>query len=383
MTAPVRRLGVRAARAGADAVESALRSPRLAWLWRRRFTTAVLAARGLRWLDRQTDTRVDTSRAGRALMAAVPDAIVRLGARLPGGCVLVSATNGKTTTTNLLASIMSAAGRDPVVNHVGANMPGGICAELVARSGHRRPPGMGVFEVDELWLDQVVPSLAPRVIALGNLFRDQLDRMGELDRVAARWRDLVSRLPRTTTLVVNADDPRVCQLAAGHPNVVHVGLADIDRGAPPPGSDVPACALCGGALHYDGAHIGHLGRWRCSVCGDHRPEPAVEVSAVRLNGLDGADVTLTVRRADTAPSVSRRVSLAVPGRFNVANAALAAGAALALGAEVDAVVTGLEAARGPFGRAEKLRIGDRRVTLVLAKESQRSGRGGHDAHRRR
>jgi len=364
---PVGRVGAASARLGASAVEAVLRSPRLRPLWRRRFDATVTTARWLRWIDRRTDTRIDPSRAGRALLVAAPDAVGRLADRLPRGCALVSAANGKTTTTNLLAAIVTAGGHDPVVNHVGANMPGGVCAELVGRSGRRRPaPDLGVFEVDELWLDQLVPPLAPRVIALGNLFRDQLDRMGELDRVAARWRDFVERLPAATVLVVNADDPRVCQLAAGRAPVVHVGCADVDRDSPPPGADVPDCARCGATLRYDGAHIGHLGRWWCPGCGDRRPRPDVEASDIRLHGLDGAEFTLTVRRQGGAMD-SRRATIGVPGRFNVANAALAAGVAVALGVGLDAVVTGLRSSPGAFGRAERLRIGDRDVTLVLAK----------------
>lgn len=356
-----------AARIGASAVEASLRTPSLRAGWQRRFDAAVAAARGLRWLDRHTDTRVDPSRPGRALLAVAPDALGRLAARLPDGCVLVSATNGKTTTNNLLADILRAAGRNPVVNHVGANMPGGICAELVSRARRGAiAADIGVFEVDELWLDHVVPPLAPRVISLGNLMRDQLDRMGEIDRVASRWRAFVDRLPASTVLVVNADDPRVCQLAGEHPGVRYVGLADVDRDAPPEGADVTDCARCGQALAFEGAHIGHLGRWWCPGCGDRRPQPAVEASGVRLRGLAGAEFTLTVR-GDDGSTASRPASVRVPGRFNVANAVTAAAAALALGVGLDDVVAGLAAAPGAFGRAEELRIGDRRVTLVLAK----------------
>ena len=223
--------GRTAARLAAAAAERVLRSAPL----RERVGPAVTLARLLRWLDRRTGTRIDTSRSGEALLAAVPDAIARLASRLPEGCVLVSATNGKTTTANLLADVLVAAGRRPVVNRAGANMPGGIAAELVAAGRGE----IGVFEVDELWLDQVAEAVQPRMLVLGALFADQLDRTGDADHVATRWAALVDRLPPATVVVVNADDPRVWQLAAGHPGVVAVGRAASGGRVAPPGSDAP------------------------------------------------------------------------------------------------------------------------------------------------
>ncbi len=359
------------ARSAASAIDRTIRSRAFRRSGRLRFPIVVAAARALRRVDRHTDTRIDPSRAGRALLAAAPDALGTLAGRLPGGCVLVSATNGKTTTTNLLAEIARAAGHDPVVNHLGANMPGGVCAELIGRSRRGARADLGVFEADELWLDHMVEPLAPRVVVLGNLFRDQLDRMGEIDRVAARWRACIAALPPSVVLVVNADDPRVCQLASSHPSVLHVGLAGHDREHPPVGADVPDCLHCGASLSYEGVHVGHLGQWSCPACGDRRPaRPVVEASDVTVHGLSGAAFTLSVRPAgaDGADGATdTRVQLAVPGRYNVANAVAAAGAAVALGWALPAIVAGLTSSAGAFGRTERLRIGAQTLTLVLAK----------------
>lgn len=357
------------ARSGAAMIDRTIRSRAFRGAGGRRFALALGAAKVLRRLDRHTDTRIDPSRAGRALLAADPAALGTLARRLPGGCTLVSATNGKTTTTNLLAEIARAGGHDPVVNHLGANMPGGVCAELIGRSRRGAlTADLGVFEADELWLDHMIEPLAPRVVVLGNLFRDQLDRMGELDRVAARWRACVAGLDPSTVLVVNADDPRVCQLAAAHPSVLYVGLADHDRVVPLIGSDVPDCLHCGAALTYEGVHVGHLGQWSCPACDDRRPpRPAVEASDVTVHGLSGASFTLTVRAPGAVTAASGRVQLSVPGRFNVANAVAAAGAALALGYPVPVIVAGLSRSAGAFGRSERLQIGAQALTLVLAK----------------
>ncbi|MGE3621122.1 MAG: MurT ligase domain-containing protein [Acidimicrobiia bacterium] len=360
--------GAGAARAGAAGAETALRSALFRGARGPRFELAVGTARALRWLDRRTDTRIDTSRAGRALLAAAPDALHALAGRLPGGCALVTGTNGKTTTTHLLAGVLRAAGRDPVVNRAGANMPGGICADLVGAARRGRVAGdLGVFEVDELWLDRIVPPLVPEVLVLGNLFRDQLDRTGELDRVTRRWQDLVAHLPATTALVVNADDPRVCQLAAPHPRRIHVGLGHHDRTTPPVHADVPDCLRCGARLGYDGAHIGHLGRWSCPGCGDARPAALdVEATALDLDGLQGATFTLAVR-GPTGATTTHGVHLVPPGRFNVANAVAAAGAALALGVAAPTIATGLSGTPSAFGRGEHLTVGHQALSLVLAK----------------
>ncbi|MCB0979539.1 MAG: DUF1727 domain-containing protein [Acidimicrobiaceae bacterium] len=371
-TPPRPPMTARLARPAAAATDRLVRSRLLRGAQGSRFAVAVAAARTLRHLDRATDTRIDPSRAGRALLAAAPHALGTLAGRLAGGCALVSATNGKTTTTNLLAAIVRAGGQDPVVNHVGANMPGGLTAELLARARRGRVTAdLGVFEIDELWLDHVVPPLLPKVIVLGNLFRDQLDRMGELDRVAARWRAFVAGLPPEVTLVVNADDPRVCQLAAVHPSLVLVGMDGVDRDGPAEHADIPDCQRCGTRIAYDGAHIGHLGRWRCPACGDRRPEQLHVVARdIAAGGLGGASFTLVAHMAPGAAmgeAGETRVTLAVPGRFNVANAALAGAAALSLGHDLATVTRGLGSSPGAFGRAEELRVAGRPLTMVLGK----------------
>src|SRR5271167_557879 len=130
-----------------------------------------------------------TSVPGKVLMRLAPEAIGELGARLPQGSVLISATNGKTTTAAMAASILEQAGVRLVHNRAGANMAGGIATTLLSAA---RPHGgmageLGLFEVDELWLGAVASQLHPRALLLGNLFRDQLDRYGELDAIAESW----------------------------------------------------------------------------------------------------------------------------------------------------------------------------------------------------
>ncbi|HTZ85758.1 MAG TPA: Mur ligase family protein, partial [Solirubrobacteraceae bacterium] len=155
-----------------------------------------------------------TSAPGKVLLALDSDAIGSLGARLREGSVLVSATNGKTTTAALAASVFEHAGIALVHNAAGANMAGGVATSLLnAAQGRGRIAGdLGLFEVDELWLDRLAAQLEPRAILLGNLFRDQLDRYGELETIADRWAAMVSALPAAARLQCNADDPLVADL---------------------------------------------------------------------------------------------------------------------------------------------------------------------------
>jgi UDP-N-acetylmuramyl tripeptide synthase len=167
-----------------------------------------------------------TSAPGKVLMRLEPDAIGALGRRLDRGCLLVSATNGKTTTAAMAAGIFEHAGVELVHNQAGANMAGGIATTLLAaaRPGGRMAGEMGLFEVDELWLPALVDQLHPRAILLGNLFRDQLDRYGELETIAERWHDAVGRAG--ARLVLNADDPQIADLGRERADVLYFGVDD-------------------------------------------------------------------------------------------------------------------------------------------------------------
>src|SRR5206468_898959 len=112
-----------------------------------------------------------------------------LAGGLERGSIVVSSTNGKTTTAGMIASILRAAGRRPVHNRAGSNMHWGVATALLEQSGDE-----GLFELDEAWLPRVAPQLRPRLLVLGNLFRDQLDRYGELERLADDWAKLIEEL---------------------------------------------------------------------------------------------------------------------------------------------------------------------------------------------
>lgn len=307
--------------------------------------------------------RGGTSLPGKVLLRLEPDAIATLAARLPHGSAAISATNGKTTTAAIVAAILARADERVVHNVQGANMAGGVASALLNASRRGGIDGdIGLFEVDEFWLDRVVPQLRPRALLLANLFRDQLDRYGELETIAERWATVLDRLP-PTRLVLNADDPLVADLGAGRDEVLYFGIADdaVALTGLPHASDSKHCRRCGAPLAYDAVYVGHLGRWRCPNGDSARPVPAVSAVDVRLEGTRGARIRLQT------PAGDADVQLGLPGLYNVYNALGAASLALALGVELDDIVAGLQEVRAAFGRAETVTVAGHELAILLVK----------------
>jgi lipid II isoglutaminyl synthase (glutamine-hydrolysing) len=299
-----------------------------------------------------------TTLPGKLLAAVDPDALTRLSARLPLGSALVSATNGKTTTAAMLAQIL--AGRLRLAhNHAGANLVSGVASTLL----EARDADLGLFEVDEGAFPDVARRVRPRAVCLGNLFRDQLDRYGELELVAERWRTAIAELDPEAWTVVNADDPFIAELAGGRPNALRFGLDDPSaaRERLPHAADSKYCVACGTPYEYAAAYVGHLGAYRCPACGNARAPLDVAARSIKLAGLERATFELVTPQGD------RSISLAVPGLYNVYNALAAASLALVLGADLDEVEAGLHRFRAAFGRFERIVVGERSLVMLLVK----------------
>ena len=225
-----------------------------------------------------------TTLPGKLLWKLDPGAIDRLAQRLPDGSVLVSATNGKTTTSAMVAEILRPRMR-LAHNNSGANLVSGIASTLLRARGAQ----LGLFEVDEAALPEIARRVKPKALLLGNLFRDQLDRYGELEIVAGRWRSAIEQL-RGAMLVVNGDDPQVGDLATVHGNAVVFGVDDPSHARPAlqHAADSKYCLRCGTPYDYAAAYVGHLGDYRCPSCGHHRPQLDVRATSITLDGLDGS-----------------------------------------------------------------------------------------------
>jgi UDP-N-acetylmuramyl tripeptide synthase len=323
-----------------------------------RLALETTAARALGGLSRTARRGGGTTVPGKVLWKLDPDAVDRLAARLPQGVAVVSATNGKTTTTAMAAEILGE-GRRLAWNHAGANLMSGLASALVAAPKAE----LGLFEVDEGALPEAAARLRPRVVMLGNLFRDQLDRYGELEIVAERWRETVAALPAETTLVVNADDPVVGDLADGRPGAIRFGLDDPTQARPnlQHAADSKYCLRCGHPYEFAAAYVGHLGEYRCPNCGQARPPLDLSVHDIELRGLNASRFLLRSPLGDV------EIELALPGLYNVYNAAAAAGLALAVGASLEDVRSGLARFSAAFGRFERIPAGGKSLVLLLIK----------------
>ena len=323
-----------------------------------RLALETAAARSLGAMSRAVGRGGGTTLPGKVLWKIDPGAVDALAARLPEGVVLVSATNGKTTTSAMAAEILGAS-RRLAWNRAGANLLSGIASALVAAGGAE----LGLFEVDEGALPEALARTRPRAIALGNLFRDQLDRYGELEIVAERWRAAVAQLPATATLVVNGDDPIVAELADGRDAAVRFGLDDPRqaRAALQHAADSKYCVRCGAPYDYAAVYVGHLGDYRCPRCDHHRPELDVVATDIELRGLHASRFRLVAQRG------TADIELSLPGLYNVYNAVAAAALSLSVGASVEDVRSGLGRFSAAFGRFERIPAGGKSVVLLLIK----------------
>ncbi|MBK9180422.1 MAG: DUF1727 domain-containing protein [Acidimicrobiales bacterium] len=267
---------------------------------------------------------------GRVLLASHPDAIGHLAAGHEVS--LVSGTNGKTTTTRLLATLL--AGAEPTVcSEVGANLPSGIASTL-ARAA---PGARAALEVDERHLPAMLAATCARTVTLLNLSRDQLDRMNEVRMTAERWRAALEGAD--VRVVANADDPLVAW-AAAPARVTWVAAGSAWR------EDAVSCPACGDRLVFDGPV------WACSGCGLARPAPSYTLHGGRLLGPGGLDLALAVD---------------LPGRHTRANAAMAVATVAALGLDAAALASRLGLVSDVDGRYRRLWGPGTEGRLYLAK----------------
>jgi UDP-N-acetylmuramyl tripeptide synthase len=325
------------------------------------FQIARALARLARAASRRLGRTGGTTAPGRALLKVSPGALARMSAELDDGSVLVSATNGKTTTAAMIAAALERAGRPVVHNRAGSNMAWGVATALLDAGRERGQ--LGLFEVDEAWLPAVARDTDPRLLLLSNLFRDQLDRYGELELLADRWAELTAELDGRARFVLNADDPLVADLGRERSGVTYFGVEDDSQALPgmQHAADSKHCRNCGHAYEYDAIYLGHMGRYRCPNCGRRRPEPQIAATRVVLDGMKGSRVELRTPRGDLA------VRLPLPGLYNVYNAVAATATALELGVPLVTVREALEGFGGAFGRVETIPVGGRSVSILLIK----------------
>lgn len=333
-----------------------------------RRAAAVIAAKLASRLTRAAGRGGGTALPGLIATKIDPQLVSTLAHQLEAGAIVVSGTNGKTTTSQMLAAILVQGGRMPLRNRSGSNLMRGIASTLISRAGPLgnlpRSAELGLFEVDEAAMPEVLRAVQPRTLLLLNLFRDQLDRYGEVATVARLWKDAVVTLDPGACVVANADDPLIVDVAAhARARVSYFGIEStaMSRIGIEHASDVKACPRCGGPMEFMVVFLGHQGHYRCTDCDLARPTPQVTAHQVTLDGLDGSHFHLCVDGGDT------EVTIGLPGLYNVYNALGAAAGALSNRVTPTDIASGLEGVQPAFGRMERLSAAGRTVQIALAK----------------
>jgi UDP-N-acetylmuramyl tripeptide synthase len=280
--------------------------------------------------------------------------------------IVVCGSNGKTTTCRMVAAISRSAGRRVTQNRSGSNLLGGVTAVAVNGASllGTLDADVLVFEIDEATIRRAVPEIEPDVVIVNNLFRDQLDRYGELYSVARALEAMIRALPVEATVVLNADDPLIATFA---PDAIckrlYFGMATEDVGTQVPehAADTIRCPKCQHDLEYDKVYISHLGAYHCPQCGFARPPLDVAVTRAQLDPSGPSTIELAT------PAGQLTFDLALNGLHNVYNAAGAIAGSLAMGLDLSAVPPALASLKPAFGRLEDITAGDKQIVLAFVK----------------
>lgn len=331
-----------------------------------RMAAAVIAARSASAASRRLGRGGGTALPGLVAERIDPGLIGKFTVKLDRGTVVVAGTNGKTTTSKMIADILEADGAKVVHNRSGSNLVQGVAAACAERSTWFGSPNgnAGVIEADEAAFPEIVRRVAPDVVLLNNLYRDQLDRYGELKTIMNLWRPALEALPAACTVVVNADDPALAGLAEGlTAKVVSFGMSNLVQRLSelPHAADSITCPDCGEPLTYSALYVSHLGEWRCDSCGKTRSELTFTGRYLDLLGDRGLAMDV-----DELAS-QQRIECGLPGLYNAYNVLAATAVTRTLGVEFGVIVEALARFQSAFGRIERLSCLNRKLTIALVK----------------
>ena len=327
-------------------------------LTRARDAFAIGSARALGRLVRLVKAGEGASLPGIVSERLSPGFLRRRAGRLPGGIVVVSGTNGKTTTASMIRNILRAEGVEVIGNETGANLRQGIATALAEAP---RDACAAVFEVDEAALGSLIPDLRPRILVLTNIFRDQMDRFGETERVSGMLTSASEHLPVGSRIVANTDDPMLWHSVADlAPVGFGVRLMDAVGSVPGrrfPSTEPETCPNCGGRLTYTTRTIVHLGVARCAACGFRSASPMCVAKVLERHGLRSIDLEVA----------GAGLTLGTGGIHNAYNAAAAVATADLLGIHPARATRALRSFRPCFGRGEAITVDGETVILALMK----------------
>ena len=329
-----------------------------------RKAAAVWAGKATGTLSRITRRGGGTTLPGDVARAIDPQILTRLTQDLTQGSVVITGTNGKTTTSRLVTWLLEGTGRRVVSNRAGANLIFGVTAAALSKAGADGclKSDWGVFEIDEASLPKAVAEIQPKATLVLNLFRDQLDRYGELETIAKKIEQALSTLHEAAHVILNADDPRVAgiglSLSRTH-KPVWFGLDDqrVASKQLPHAADARTCPRCGSSLIFEAVYVGHDGVYRCPNNDFARPAPDITATDITLDGFES--LALTIK--------GTRIEMPLGGLYNVYNVLAAYATACSLGLEASYIAERLKTFKAAFGRQERVIFRGRHLMLVLSK----------------
>lgn len=325
---------------------------------------AILVGKTIEIINKHAGTG-GTAAPGLYALKIEPDLVKKLTAKIKYGNIVISGTNGKTTTARITADILSSKFKI-IHNRQGSNLLRGIASTLISSSSLSGiiPANLGIWEVDEATLPEAIENTKPKIIALLNLFRDQLDRYGEVDTTRAKWQKALLTLNQGSNLILNADDPGIAILAKEFKDrVIYFGIKDKKLSLPQIAqvADVRHCLNCGAALNFQTTLSAHMGRYSCPNCDFKRPDLNISASNLKFNANFSTIAKLNVF------SETLTVNYSLPGLYNVYNVLAATSITDTLKIDHTQIKEKIEEFSAAFGRFQSVSIRKRSVVIFLIK----------------
>lgn len=317
---------------------------------------SIIAAKAISFILRKTGSGA-TAAPGLMALKIDPKLLLKLKSQLKFS-IIISGTNGKTTTSRMLASILKTAGIPFYHNRTGSNLLRGVASELINYSNivGSFPRKTGLWEIDEAVFPHAAEQLKPKIVVLTNLFRDQLDRYGEINTLAKKWQKALEKLSPKTIVILNADDPTVASLGKNLTcQVIYFGIKDKSLGtlSLSHASDATLCPDCFLPLNYQACFVSHLGIYKCSKCGAIQPE--TNIDCLQAKFLKDSSIQAKIK----AGTKEYSVKINLPGLYNIYNALASFSAASSLKIVPQKIIQGFKNFQPAFGRFEKIKIPSR------------------------
>lgn len=329
-----------------------------------RLILAILVGKGIGFLTKLAGGGA-TAAPGLYALKIDPGLVKKLALKLGDGSVIISGTNGKTTTSRLISDIF-ADSRSLIHNRQGSNLLRGIASTLISRSSlfGDVPQNFGIWEVDEATLPEVLDNITPKAIILLNLFRDQLDRYGEVESVRKKWQSALAKLPKEVKLLVNGDDPQLAFLGQNsNANVTYFGIDDPKLKLAEVGNvaDIRYCLNCGKKLLYSLQFMAHMGHYKCSSCAFRRPKTTIGAGQISFNADFPTNVTFFLPKSELS------LKLPLPGLYSVYNVLAAILLANIEGVSNTLLKSKVEAFSSAFGRFQTIYRNGKKLIIFLIK----------------